>query len=477
MKSQEYDTIIIGAGIGGLVCGCYLAKAGMKVLIVEQHNKTGGYCTSFNRKGFTFEAGAIEDLSDGSFFGKIVDELGIDKKIDITRHSPNLLIFTPEERIRLGITLNEIIEYFQKLFPSEGYSVERFFKFIAGFNITLIYFKYKDKNFNQLLDEYFINEKLKIIFRMILSQIGAASNKVSALAAITYYKTFVLGGGYYPRGGLQKFSDCFASRFKELGGEIMLSSLVEKIIVDKGKTSGIVLNSGIKILANFVVSNVDVIQTFVKLIGEVHLDKNFIAHIKKLIPSVSAFIVYLGISKILRKQFENCHEIWSISSCTEDHFKKFRLEKGFSKINIYCYLPSFRDASMAPSNCESISLCVFTPPMEREYWESKRDFFAEQIIDRMSKVLSFTKEDIIVKATAIPQTLHRYTLNTGGAFKGWAPIVGQVDISTMPSKTQIKNFYLVGHWVTTGAGESGVPQAVFSGHKVSQLILKAIEKI
>ena len=49
-----YDAIIIGAGIGGLVCGCYLAKAGMKVLIAEQHSQPGGYCTSFQRKGFSF---------------------------------------------------------------------------------------------------------------------------------------------------------------------------------------------------------------------------------------------------------------------------------------------------------------------------------------------------------------------------------------------------------------------------------------
>ena len=47
-----YDVIVIGAGISGLVCGCYLAKAGLRVLIVEQHNKPGGYCTSFKRKGF-----------------------------------------------------------------------------------------------------------------------------------------------------------------------------------------------------------------------------------------------------------------------------------------------------------------------------------------------------------------------------------------------------------------------------------------
>ena len=49
LKKEEYDAIIIGAGIGGLVCGCYLAKAGMKVLIVERNDKVGGYLTSFSK--------------------------------------------------------------------------------------------------------------------------------------------------------------------------------------------------------------------------------------------------------------------------------------------------------------------------------------------------------------------------------------------------------------------------------------------
>ena len=57
-NQPAYDAIIIGSGISGLVCGNYLAKAGMKVLIAEQHHKPGGYCTSFMRRGFIFDAAA-----------------------------------------------------------------------------------------------------------------------------------------------------------------------------------------------------------------------------------------------------------------------------------------------------------------------------------------------------------------------------------------------------------------------------------
>ena len=59
---NNYDVVIIGAGIGGLVCGCYLSRSGLKTLIVEKNVLVGGYCTSFEKSGFVFDscAGGIE---------------------------------------------------------------------------------------------------------------------------------------------------------------------------------------------------------------------------------------------------------------------------------------------------------------------------------------------------------------------------------------------------------------------------------
>src|SRR5512135_1611837 len=92
-KSSDtmYDAIIIGAGISGLVCGCYLAKAGMKVLIAEQHFKPGGYCTSFKRKGYTFDAAAhsFGGYRKDGIVRKVFSELGIDKRIKIKRYDPS----------------------------------------------------------------------------------------------------------------------------------------------------------------------------------------------------------------------------------------------------------------------------------------------------------------------------------------------------------------------------------------------------
>ena len=79
MKNNEYDVIIIGAGIGGLVCGCYLAKYGTKVLIVEKNAHPGGYCTAFQVKGYQFDAfvHSLGNISPGSQLYNLLTDLGI----------------------------------------------------------------------------------------------------------------------------------------------------------------------------------------------------------------------------------------------------------------------------------------------------------------------------------------------------------------------------------------------------------------
>src|SRR4030043_1242233 len=106
-----YDAIIIGAGISGLVCGCYLAKAGMKVLIVEQHNKPGGYFTSFKRKGFLFDAAAhsFGNYREGGHVRKIFTEIGVDKIIKIQRFDPSDIIIAPDFKLTFWNDTNATI--------------------------------------------------------------------------------------------------------------------------------------------------------------------------------------------------------------------------------------------------------------------------------------------------------------------------------------------------------------------------------
>src|SRR5438128_7019845 len=77
---RAYDAIVIGAGIGGLMCANLLARQGLDVLLIEQHYMVGGYCSSFRRKGYTFDAAShfyplLGNLA--TITGKLLADLGV----------------------------------------------------------------------------------------------------------------------------------------------------------------------------------------------------------------------------------------------------------------------------------------------------------------------------------------------------------------------------------------------------------------
>jgi phytoene dehydrogenase-like protein len=264
LKQYDYDAIIIGAGISGLVCGCYLAKAGMKVLIVEKNAKPGGYCTSFKRGGFQFDACAhsLGSFRKGGNIEKILRELDLKEKINIVRYDPSDIITGPDCQIAFWNNLNKTINELQVKFRRESDNIRHFFNFLnecSGISFAPL----RRITFNHLLEKYFKNIQLKAFLSLpILGNTGYSVSKVSAFTAVTVYKEFVLDGGYYPEGGMQELPDLLLRRLKELGGDGLLSTVVEKIKMVNSIAEGIILSNKKFISAKYVISNVDARLTF-----------------------------------------------------------------------------------------------------------------------------------------------------------------------------------------------------------------------
>ncbi len=305
--NKKYDVIIIGAGIGGLVCGCYLAQAGFKVLIVEQHFKPGGYCTSFRRKGYKFDVGVhyIGGIQNG-ILAKILDEIEIKKELNFNQADPSDKIVMPDHTTYIRANPYDTVKEFQKTFPNEKHNIEIFFQFIMQTNALVIYRKVKGQTFSEVLDNFFINEKLKsTIGVLILGNMGLPHTEVAAFAAIILFREFILDPGYYPIGGTQQFADCLSDKFKKYGGEIILSSKVEKIVTEKDVATGVLIAPKEKIVSRVVVSNADATQTYNELIGIKTRESTVINH---LVSSSSIFAIYLGLNVPLKNILdENCN--------------------------------------------------------------------------------------------------------------------------------------------------------------------------
>ncbi len=218
-NNYDYDVIIIGAGMGGLVCGCYLAQAGLKTLIIEKNSKPGGYCISFKRNGFHFDnyVHSLGSLRDGGNISKVLDDLKLKDRIKFHQCNPSDTIITPDFRISFSADLKKTIQDFKKNFKKESGNIEKFFAKIVNANASFL-MGLRNKTFKDYLDYYFTDDRLKAVLSFpVLGNAGLPASLISAFYGIKLYNEFMLDGGYYPEGGIQSFPDILAIRFKESG--------------------------------------------------------------------------------------------------------------------------------------------------------------------------------------------------------------------------------------------------------------------
>ena len=98
---DRYDAIVIGAGIGGLVCGGFLNRAGVSTLVIDQHYLAGGYCTAFPRKKYVFDAAVHHIGGCGRYgiVGQAISKLGV--KADLVRLDPMDHLVFPDFELRV----------------------------------------------------------------------------------------------------------------------------------------------------------------------------------------------------------------------------------------------------------------------------------------------------------------------------------------------------------------------------------------
>ena len=461
-ERDSYDAIIIGAGIGGLVCGCYLAKAGMKVLIAEQHFKPGGYCTSFQRNGFTFDAAAH---SLGGYrlghVGTIFRFLGLDTKINFLKIDPSDIIITPDHKVSFWTEIEKTISEFQQFFPREAENIRRFFHFLQNPS-PHFFLRIRNWTFKDLLDQHFGSDTLKSVLSFpLFGNGGLPPSLMSAFIGVKVYQEFLLDGGYYPEKGMQSLSQALAERFTELGGDLRLSSAVEKIRVKDGAATGIVLEKGGFVASTHVISNCDARQTFLKLLGSKIIGPEFSTALKIMEPSLSGFIAYLGLNGKIDLPHPGAN-LWRLS--------RYDLDNAFSRISKGIFKTIEGYVMHASPDSKTLFAFTHAPFKNRQYWARNKMKLLDLFINTIrSDAISELADHIVYKEAATPHTLNRYTLNYKGAAYGWASVPSQLALSDFRKPSFVKNVYLTGHWTTHGLG---IPGVMYVGSDTAKTIIK-----
>lgn len=470
---NKYDVVIVGAGIGGITCGCYLAKAGFKVLILEQHSVPGGYCGSFKRKGWVFDSTAhsLGSLREGGALYNILSELDIIKKLSLHRFDPTYTLHFPDIAPKFYQDTNRTLGELKELFPKEGKTLDKFFEYVQNSGFATVYTSLKDKSFSEWMDSFFSDYKLKKILSACLVNSGFASDISSALNAFYQFKEFMFDGGYYTKKGLQTLTDAAVNKFKELGGTIKFNHSVSEVNIENNSVKSVSLYNNIVVEAPIVVANCDVYQLYLRMINGSF--KNEVARkLKTMTVSPSAFIVYMGLNKSVKKFTENCC-IW--------YFKDYDVDEYFKSINSYrtdrlnylmlCNRLKGQSDTEDTGQKERIKLISYAPYLSDSYWQDNKERLADKLISEAETFLGEFKSNVECIDIATPQTLEKYTRNYKGACFGLGSIVNQIDRTIVPMRCEfVKGLYITGHWATGGAGQGGISFSAASGKTVAKLI-------
>jgi prolycopene isomerase len=467
--APDYDAVVVGAGIGGLTCAAYLAKFGVRVLVVERHSLPGGLCSFFKRKGFRFDSGAhyFGGLGDPkSFGGMLLKPLDLD--VEFIRVDPVDILHFPDGTIRLPARLDEHLSVLQTAFAAEADAIEAFFRemlriyrhFYRGRRDSDVLARHQWRSYQDVLDEYFVDARLKAVLSATVGYIGVHPDRVSAIAMAAMMMSYFYDGGFHARGGSQALADSLMRRLVADGGAILLNTPVERIAVDGSRATGVVLASGETVRARAMVANADAQHTFFQLIGERHLDPGFVERLNGYRVSTSCFVLYLGLE---------CDR-----ECLRDkrgwYWDSYDVNQP-SVVPLYLAIPSLEDPSLCPRGQHILTATTVYPEpdgADDAAWTAHKRACEERTLERLSRIIPGLPSRIVVKESATRQTIHRYTLNAQGAMYGWDASPDQYWINRLPIDTPFDNLFLCGHWTSTG---SGVVAVIASGFMVARTVV------
>ena len=308
---QEYDAVVIGAGHNGLTCACYLARAGLKTLVLEQYHSIGGMTITeeITLPGFKSDIHAfgyqLANLSPVPF------ELGLDKNtFELIQPEISYSHIYPEcGFISMHRGLDQTVKSIEKYSKKDGITWKKMFEeyystkdsIISAINnppppISSIlegvdknpdlFDKYRAglQSMRSWTNEWFESEGVKVMFGSFAAFIGLSPDDAGGGEVSHLFSTVMQdGGNNVVKGGFGNLPLALAKYLESQGGQIMTNSSVEKTVVDKeqGKAVAVKLENGKEIhVKKVVASSTDPSTLVLKHLGEDYVEKRVIWRVK-----------------------------------------------------------------------------------------------------------------------------------------------------------------------------------------------------
>jgi phytoene dehydrogenase-like protein len=506
--ADQWDVIIVGAGIGGLTAAALLVKTGLRVLVLERNLHPGGTAYVYKRKGFTFPMGPL-GFSTPSLVGKTLHSLdGEDFKISQIQY--RIKAFGLD--IPLSLPFPKMIEELTRIFPKEEKGVSQFFKDIKEM-ISAIQFP--DHDLNRSILEKAAKRSAHMYLsglvhdwrlRRILGTQGTLEpySNLPLLAAI--WNLMSNEGVWYPEGGMCLFCERLVQavirRQENHGGfgEIRLGTEVEEIRVDKGKILGVTFKEGMKMDSATVISNADYKTTFMKLINPNALPEDWYQAVVQAKQTRSNLQVCLGVDRekvdlfsfkkgdrliYRRDQGDLLEDLdWSVDEVKPEGLAGQECEVSLLSKNDKMLCSEGTEVIVIRTEADHSHFKRFRPGWRKrlsEYQDYKIRL-GRALVQEVGNILPGLEKAILIMDVATPLTFEEQGGRSGGAVAGWS--WNYEDCQDYHPRelvrTPMKGLYMAGYQGFSTIFMGGIPTAMESGKRAALAVLEGagpVEKI
>ena len=470
---REWDAIVVGGGHNGLTCAAYLARAGRRVLVLERRHVLGGAAVSEQVfDGFTFSVCSyvvsllrpwiVRDLELARFglqlipldcsFLPLPDGDSLARWGDPERTRREIARFSPRDAEvygEFGKTMSILSRFVKGIIdrdaPDPASLAPGRLAQLAGLGrdfrrlpieAQLAKLKLFTMSAVDFLDEWFESDVLKAPMSVsgIIGTFLSVSSPGTAYVLLHHYMGEI-DGSYrawgFARGGTGAVSNAIAGAARHFGAEIRTNAPIERILVQDGRASGVVLEDGDELYARTVVSGVDPHRTFLRMIEPGHLDPEFTARIRRYKMRGSSGKVNLALDRVPEfacRPGDGPHLRGDIAIAPSiEYLERAYDEAKYGDFSRRPYLnvviPSLVDPSLAPPGKHVLSAFVqYAPYQIKEgpaHWPERRAAFGETVIDTLAEYVPGLRESILHKQVLTPWDLEQdFGLTEGNIFHG-----------------------------------------------------------
>ena len=468
---EQYDVVIVGSGLGGLVSAIILAKEGYSVCVLEKNNQYGGNLQTFVRDKTIFDTGVhyIGGLSKGQNLYQYFKYLNIIEDLKLKKLNEDgfdIITFAGDEKeYKHAQGYENFIRTLVAEFPEEEKAIRSYCDKLKDTCSKFPLYQLKqgkpyfddseifELNAKEYINSLTDNKKLQGVLAGTNYLYAGDSDRtpfyVHALCINSYIES-----SYRCINGGSQITKVLIKRLKEHGGEIYKHHEVIKFGFNEGEIASVLCKNGKEIKGNLFISNIEPKLTL-QLAGEDKFRKSYVNRVKKIQSTIAAFTLYIVLKPntfaYQNKNFYHFNHpdrIWDTQNYTQQSWPEgYMMSMGVNK-NTDEYGDSIAVmAYMRYEDVEPWANTVNTVANKNERGQTYEDFKtekAEKLIEELQKKFPDIKKCIQETYTSTPLSYRDYIGSHEGAMYGYVKNVNKPMHSFLSPRTKIKNLMFTG---------------------------------